>query len=146
MPTRSETYCFFRLGLVTGLVEPAEVIAWADGQLLANPEADYDLVELSMAANWPHSKLIWLLNRLQGWPEMAVPLALLVERAGQHLAADPGGAYPIGMGLRLLSAEERLPSALRKKLAGFENDLDAYRNGQISLEELAAALQSILEG
>ena len=44
-----DMYSYFRMALVTGIVEKAAVIAWADNQLLLNPQTAYELVELSLA-------------------------------------------------------------------------------------------------
>lgn len=137
-------YSFLRLGLVTGLLELSEVTAWADAQLLENPEPEYDLVELSMAQNWPHSQVIYLLYHLQGWPEMDRPVAMLLARAGERLQADPSAAYDIAMGVRLLAAEARLPQALRGKLSELETALTRYRAGEIPLDALRQRLQQAI--
>lgn len=144
MTTRGEMYCYFRLGLVTGLVELHEVTAWADAQLIESPEPDFDLVELSMAQRWPHSKMIYLLYHLQGWPDMDRPVALLLERAAERLHQNPAGAYDIAMGVRLLDAEPRLAKPLRLKLQELEKDLDRYRARELSTDGLRQRLEDVI--
>jgi len=121
--SRQAVYAFFRMGLVTGLVQPDEVIAWADARLLeAEGAPDYDLVELSMAARHTLSQLAGLLNQLQGeHVKYPAALELLFDRARQRLEEHPESAAVLVYDLKLLLSEYHLPQATRAAL----NRLDA---------------------
>jgi hypothetical protein len=138
-------YCYYRLGLVTGLVEIPELIAWADEQILISSVPPSELIDLSLSARLPHSQILRLLNQFQGAPQYDLPLALLFQRAAALLAAEPGRAVPILQGLRLLDAEEYLPPHLRPQIRRLDECLQGYRQGRLAAPELHQTLQEFLD-
>ena len=54
---------FFRLGLYTGLVDKASLLAWADAQLMNNQymEQQVELVELSLAQPYSEKEVTALI-------------------------------------------------------------------------------------
>ena len=133
-------FCFFRLGLVTGLVERQTVITWADRQILERAVPNETIIELSLASGKPYSQIIWMLNHMQGAVDYNLateynPLKMLFACAEQLLAEDPNRAKQIAQGLSLLLAEEYLPKEIRNQLYSLEGNLEAYQIGLINPED-----------
>jgi hypothetical protein len=143
---KQEAFGFFRLGLVTGLVDKASCIAWADREIMQGAVADADVIEVSLAEKRSHAELIWLLSYLEGSPHYDLPLRLLFAQAGVLLEGDPDQARTIILGLRLLNEEEYLPNALRAPLAGLREDLARCQAGAMPAEDLCARLAVFLDG
>jgi len=137
-------FCYFRIGLVTGLLDRQSVIAWADDQIIKNPSADDDVIELALASQQPYSQMIWLLNRLQDNADIDLPIKMLLAHAGVLLEEQPERATEIGMGLRLLLAEEFLPGEIRSLLRVIENDLESTLNSPMAADGLARQLSASL--
>ena len=140
-----DVFSYFRLGLATGLVEKQAVLAWADQQLLQNPNADERIIELSLSGSLPYSQLIWRLSSFLVQTEYNLPLKLLFARAGSILAANPERASELIQSLRLLIAEEHLPQGVRLQLTILECDLDLDRHGVIAQAGMVARLLAFLE-
>jgi hypothetical protein len=143
--TSEEQYAYLRMALVAGIVAKGEVIAWADHELLHNPEAGYELIELSLAGSQPYSQIIWLLNSFGGSGGNQTPLKLLFARAGLALAREPDRAREIIMGLRLINEEEYLPHEIRRALKALEANLERYERGEVTYQELHTGLKAFLE-
>ena len=135
-----DAFGYFRLGLVTGLVESAEVIDWADRMLENGYHTDERLVELSLSGRRPPSELIWLLSSFDHELGHELAIGLLLARAGDILERDPGRALEIGLGLRLLHEEMVLPAALRKELAALKSLLEQRRPDEGTLSARIEAL------
>ena len=143
--TLPQAFCYFRMGLATGLVEIPELIAWADQQILSQPDPPDELFELSLAGRKPHSQLIYMLNAFQGAPDYGRPLDWLLARARQRLDEKPAAAAEIIMSLRLLTAETHLPPAVRYALFRLDERLELADQELCSQAELAQALRQFLE-
>ncbi len=117
---------YFRMALVTGLIEPRDVIAWADQQIMEQPAPELEIIELSLANNLPYSQLVWLLNHFLVEPFDIPALGMVFQQAARLLAARPDRSAAIAQGLSLLLAEERLPVVVRAEL----HALDAARRNQ----------------
>jgi hypothetical protein len=139
-----DIYQYFRMGLVTGLVEKDALIAWADKVLLREPQPDFAIVELSLSGKLPYSQLVYMLNRMQGEADYGSSLNMLLACAEMRLGEHPDEASDLIMGLRLLNAEQCLPAALRGSLEDLDKLLGKYQHTQISYEVLSARLAEFL--
>ena len=139
--TPTQIYAYFRMGLATGVVEPQAVIAWADGELLRNPAAGHETLDLALAGRLPLSQLMYLLSSFVIFPDYGLPLDLLLAHAGLLLERDPSRAPWLIQNLNLLSAEVKLSKAVKERLG----ELDACRVlGLLSPDELHARLSAFL--
>jgi hypothetical protein len=143
-PSHKDLFVFFRLGLVTGLIDRQSVVAWADREILAGAVPDFEIAELSLAGGLSYSRMVGLLGGFVDAPVYGLPLKLLLALAGLKLREDPGGAERIILGLRLLNAEAHLPGEYRTRLGELEADLASYWKAGLSPEELSARLSRFL--
>jgi len=140
-----DVFGYFRMGLVTGIVDKRSVVEWADNEIVRNPIPGHEVIELSLSSNRPYSQIIWLLSSFEGEPDYDLPLKLLLARAGVLLDQDPSRASAIIMGLRLLIEEEHLSKDVKSQLADLKSYLDMYKQTNISFEDLTTRLSSFLD-
>lgn len=138
--SKQEMFCYWRMGLVTGILDRQAAIAWADREILSTQIPDQDLIELSLAGRMTYSQMIYLLNRLQGAPACDRPLKALLAEAGRLLEAEPGRALEIARGLRLINSEEYLPGEARGQLAELEACLGQFLEGRLPEAEFIRVL------
>lgn len=136
---------YFRLGLVTGILEKKDVIAWADREILHNPDLEPETIELSLSSHLNHSQLLSLLNLFQGTSISTMPIKLILARAGIILEIHPEKLNKLLLGVRLLIAEEYLPIDIREKLVDLEKSLVNQRQGKITSNTLQQKLVDLLE-
>jgi hypothetical protein len=137
-------FSYFRMGLVTGLVDKQTLIAWADGEVMRQPIPQPEVMELSLSVNRPYSEIIWLLSSFEGEADYDLPLKLLFARAGMLLRQDASRAPKIVMGLRLLNEEEYLDKSLRAQLSDLVTALKMTERGDISMDDLLARVSLFL--
>lgn len=143
--TQQIVFTFFRMGLVTGIVERQAVIDWADRKILESAVPDPHIIELSLANDQPYSQLIGLLNQLlQGFVAHELPLKLLFAQAGRLLETKPSQAREFAQGLVLLLAEEFLPREVRNELCAIEGDLELFQLSMLSYQSLKNHLAGFL--
>jgi len=142
---KNGAFGYFRMGLVTGIVEKRELIEWADREIDRNPAPDDEIIELALCGSRPYSEIIWLLSSFVSEPDYGFSLPLLLARAGISFERDPWRARDIIMGLRLLSEEEKLPEGVRTQLATLRNQLERVDQSKSSLDELGECLSRFLE-
>jgi GNAT superfamily N-acetyltransferase len=140
-----DVFGFFRMGLVTGIVDKQAVVTWADSEILQTSSPSHEIIELSLSGNHSYSQLVDLLSQFQGKANYDLPLKLLCAQAGMRLEQEPSQASTLIMGLRLLTAEYFLPGEIRSQLKDLDNWLGLHRQGTISLEELSEHLSRFLE-
>lgn len=139
-----DAYSYFRMGLVTGIVDKQSLVDWADSVILHNPSPERAIFELSLSGRRPHSQIIWMLNRFEKGADYALSLKLLLAQAGVSLERDPGRASAIIMGLRLLNEEEYFPKDVGAKITDLRDQLDRYEEGAIPHDELVHRLSEFL--
>ena len=138
-------FSYFRMGLVTGLVDKSALVAWADHQIMSTDHPAAAIMELSLSGNRPHSELLWLLHGCERGADYSLSLSLLLAHAGDLLRQDPDRAAEIVMGLRLLNEEEYFPKDVSARLLALRTDLQEHERGGISAAELSARLAAFLE-
>ena len=143
--TTKQACTYFRMGLVTGLVEIDSLVAWADRMILHTDEPDEIVIDLSLSGRLPHSRLIWLLSQFEETPDYDRPLTLLLGRAATILDEDPDRLEAVIMGLRLLNEEEYFPTAIGREIDGLRQKLENWRRSKISRQEVAAACARFFE-
>ncbi len=143
-PTKKEVYRYFRMGLVTGLLDQQAVAAWADQEILQSEIPDIEAIELSGSGRLSYSQLIGYLFDIQGEPNYDLPLKMIFARAGMALEEDPGRARAILLGLRLLKAEEFLSKDVKAQLTELEKDLELFERKKLPAEELTERLARFL--
>lgn len=143
--SKRQVFNFFRMGLVTGLVDKPSLIAWADREIMAEAVPDHCVIELALSGRRSYSQIIWLLRGFQGEPDHDLPLKLVLARAGLVVTRDPSRSGEIIMGLRLLNEEEYLPNDVREQIAALRESLDLHRQGQCSLAKLQSHLAAFLD-
>lgn len=141
-------YCFFRMGLATGILERPVVVAWADRMILERAQLTEEMMELSLSAKLPYSQLVKDLNLYQGAkPDHDLAAKLLLAEAERQLAEQPGRAVALLRNLRLLLAEGFLPLEIRRELAELDKLLELYFHNQLAVEVevIHARLSGFLE-
>jgi hypothetical protein len=139
-----DAYSYFRMGLVTGIVDKQSLVEWADNEIVRNPEPDRAMFELSLSGSRPHSQTIWLLHEFERGADYSLSLSLLLARAGILLEQDPEQASAIIMGLRLLNEEEYFPKDVRSNIADLRDHLDRYEQASIPFDDLVERLSEFL--
>ena len=139
-----DAFGYFRMGLVTGLIDKSALVAWADREILRDRTPGHALIELSLSGRRPYSQIIRLLTGFERGADYRVSLKLLFARAGRLLEAEPGRAADIIMGLRLLNEEEYFPAEIKARLLGLRADLELHRQGALSAEDLTDRLAGFL--
>ena len=139
-----QAFCYYRMGLVTGLVEIHELIEWADAEIMKAAILSDEIMELSLSGRQPYSRLIYMLNAYQGEPDYGRPLELLLERARQRFEDNPRSTREIIMGLRLLNAETYLPNGIRHALFRLDEALEQSRQGLLQHDSLESMLKEFL--
>jgi hypothetical protein len=137
-------FSYFRMGLVTGLIDKQTLIAWADDEIMRQPVPKPEIIELSLSMDRPYSEIIWLLNSFEGETDYDLPLKLLFARAGMLLDQDTGRAPQIIKGLRLLCEEHYLDKRLRAQLSELDCDLDMYNHAYMPAQDLVERLSTFL--
>lgn len=140
----AQVFCYLRMGLVTGLVDKAAMIAWADAEIMRAAIPDDRIIELALSGHRSYSAIIWLLRDFQGLPTYDLALEALLARADRLLTADPARTLDIAFGLRLLDEEEYLPKAVRAPVQDLKIVLDAHRRGELPLIDLHTQLAGFL--
>lgn len=143
-PALAQYFAFFRLSLVTGLIEPADVIAWADHEILTSEGAPpHELIELSLPGSKPLSQMVGKLYDLQSDPGDPLPLEMLLARA-EMLLENGASTADLARELNLLLAENKLPGDLKRKLKQLEAGREQFAAGEITESELREALAAFL--
>ena len=145
MSRYQDIFNFFRMGLVTGLVTPKELITWADREILASDIPQEEVMELAFSERKSLSQQVYLLNHFQGNASYDPSLKWLFARAWCLLEQDPELAVKILQGLRLLNAEMYLPDTIRKQITGLDSYLALYKDEQISSKLLHTELIAFLQ-
>jgi hypothetical protein len=135
---------FFRIGMVTGLIEKEEVINWADRELLSSDKPDHEVIEVALAGRLPYSQIIFLLNTFQGNPDHDVPVKMVLAYALFKTRDNIDKTKEIIQGIRLIKAEYGIDRHIVKGLTALEEGLESVRNGKIKIEELHQNLISFL--
>ena len=139
-----EMFGYFRMGLVTGLVDKAELIAWADREIMRCSIPEPEIIELSLSGKRPYSEIIWLLNQFEHGSHYQTSVNLLLARAGSLVEEADGQITDIIMGLRLLIEEEWLAKDIKAQLHRLRHSLEEYQSQAISAGRLAEQLTQFL--
>jgi hypothetical protein len=137
---------FFRIGMVTGLIQKEEVVRWADAELLSGGKPDPEVIEVSLAGRLPYSQIIGLMNTFRGNPDHRLPVNMALAYALSKSRGNPGNAGEIIQGIRLIRAEYGIEGRVSEGLAALENDLERNRTGALSAGELHDRLLEFLAG
>jgi hypothetical protein len=111
-----EIFEFFRLALVTCLMEKEELIKWADDELLFRNDVNNDIIDLSLSGKLPYSQLIGLLNTFQGIPDHQLPIKLLFAYAISKCSADKEQIQSLISGLQMVKAEAHVEKKTVKEI------------------------------
>ncbi len=144
--TPRDAFGFFRMGLVTGLVDKQALVRWADCQIVNHSRPRHEIIELSLSGSLPYSQIIRLLTSFEGRADYTVSLPLLFARAGLLLEEEPARTEDIIMGLRLLNEEEYFPKELKSQISDLRSALETHRQAALAFEELVTRLSRFLEG
>jgi hypothetical protein len=143
-PRYKDIFEFFRLALVTGLLDKSIVVAWADREIINSPVADHEVIELSLSKQLPYSKFIGLMNTFEGIANPSLSTNMLLALADQKCESDMRRTPSIIQGIRLLQAEPYLHQDIRIQLANLDKDLMKYKSAEATLEELHQHLSDFL--
>jgi hypothetical protein len=135
---------FFRLAMVTGIIEKTDVIRWADDELLASTKPDTEVIELSLSGQLPYSQLIGLLNTFQGNPDHELPVKMLLAYTIPICRNNPERTKAIIQGIRLIKAEAGIEKQIVEGLNKLEMDLQKYQDGQFAQDILHSELMKFL--
>jgi hypothetical protein len=136
---------YFRMGLVTGIVDKGALVEWADHVILHSPAFEYEMIELSLSGSRSYSEIVWILGDLEGQAEYGLSLKLLLAHAGLLLEEDPARAGDIIVGLRLLVEEMYFPKDVKSALVDLRNHLEMHHRSMISFEDLLRRLSAFLD-
>lgn len=135
---------FFRLALVSCLMEKEEMIQWADEELLTKNPMNNDVIELSLSGRLPYSQLIGLLNTFQGTADRELPVKLLFAYAISKYSTNIDQIQALISGFQVLKAENYCNKEVKKQLTALENHLACYKKSKLTLEELQNHLELFL--
>jgi hypothetical protein len=135
---------FFRMGMVSGLIEREVVIKWADHELISSDKPDHEVIDLSLAGHLPYSQIIGLLNTFQGNPDHKLPVYMVLAHALVKSKNNILDAVNIILGIRLIKAEANIDKEIIEGLTSLEEALKDHTNGNLPIEELHHKLQLFL--
>lgn len=141
---QEEIFLFFRLGLVTGILETKTLIAWADREIETNPNFSEEVVELSLSSNRPLSEILWVLSSFVIKPKFDRPLKLLFAAAGLLLEENETRSAEIISDLLLVTAETLISQNTKLQMVLLENYRTEFRQKTISLSDLTKKLSGFL--
>lgn len=142
--TYKDIFEFFRLALVSCLMEKEELIQWADEELLTKNLMNNDVIELSLSGQLPYSQLIGMLNTFQGIADRELPAKLLFSYALSKDSTNINQIQALISGFQVLNAENYCNKEVKKQLTVLENHLARYKKSKLTLEELQNHLDLFL--
>ncbi|QEH38391.1 hypothetical protein OJF2_69920 [Aquisphaera giovannonii] len=137
-----------RLGLVMGLHQPRDVVAWADGVIEAMESPPIEIIEIALAKDRPADELSRLLQRVAGPNDMA----MAAHRTLHILRASASGGMPLATLIDILliySTQARIPEAERKaaaELGALYDDLEYWGTPENLADEVRAFLDRYASG
>jgi hypothetical protein len=131
-----EKFEFFRMGMVSGLIEKEEVIKWADHELITSDKPDHEVIDLSLSGHLPYSQIIGLLNTFQGNPDHKLPVYMVLAHALSKSQNNLVNTVNIILGIRLLKAEANIDQEIIEGLTIIEKALKDHTKGNLPIEEL----------
>ncbi len=137
MPPLREEAETLRLGLMMGLVQPGEVVSWADQVVAEMADPPIEVIDVAVATRQPPDELARLLKRVPGPADLMAAahrvLGILQARAvGYDLALGS-----IADMLWVYSSEAVIPEAERQAASNFSYEYEdlAYYGTPESLSE-----------
>jgi|GEM_PF-1267140 len=134
-----------RLLFDAGIASVEDVVAWADQAILASPEYDDDLTEVSLAAKAPRDETDRRLGRLGEGADKAEAIRNLAGRIHRELLTDTSRAGDFARVMERFWFEEwpRLPSEF-SFMAGLDDEFSLAESGTYgsmkkSIEDLISA-------
>ncbi|MCC7385260.1 MAG: hypothetical protein IT384_25655 [Deltaproteobacteria bacterium] len=123
----------FRLGMIIGIFEPSEAIAWADRVIGEEAKPDNAILEVSMAAGANTAAMVSLLRDAAGEHTPGKPRDVLFGILAQQLSKNQADAPAIAAQLKTLRSAYDAPDAAMLKAAelagpfGHDDDQAATR-------------------
>jgi hypothetical protein len=124
------TSAYYKLCLLTGLVEVQEVIAWADAIIMAEDAPDISLIEVSMAGSRGLQALTNALEDVRGdYDKERVTKSVFTRMLDLTLREERSPAQ-IARALFVMAAEGEVPDDdARSIMMGFDEELSWAQNG-----------------
>jgi hypothetical protein len=144
-PAIKDTADFFRLGLVTGLIDKPSVVAWADSVIEERQEIDPAIIDVCLAGSRPVGEMISMLRQVKGSMRPEVSLGMLLAYAAEIHRDRNERTGQIVLGLFRLTRMEDLPQDVEMKLHRLDDGLYLAREGYYgSKSSVTMALQDWL--
>src|SRR5262245_46722482 len=109
MPSQKEQAEVLRHGLDAGLRTVADVVAWADGIIAADPQPDFEVIEVACGGHRRPREVIALLRKVGGECDSALVIRRVMQDLRAVLAADQARGPAIAAWLYRLACTEELP-------------------------------------
>jgi len=144
-PTRKDLAEFYRLALASGLCTPADVVAWADGVIVAEAHPAVVFLDLACGGHQPAAVVQTLLHDVPGAADAAVVTACLLDLAGRRVREGGVSALDVTQRLCALARNEPVLDEVADALAGLEVDYVLARDGAYgTLAEVDARVVAFL--
>jgi len=144
-PTRKDLAVFYRLALESGLCTPADVVAWADGVIVAEAHPAVVFLDLACGGHQPAAAVQTLLHDVPGAVDAAVVTACLLDLAGRRVREGGVSALDVTQRLCALARNEPLLDGVADTLGWLEDDYALARDGLFgSVAEVDARVLAFL--
>lgn len=128
-PTRKDMAEFFRLSLLAGFGEPAEVIRWADSIVGAEASPHIAFIELCIAVAQPTGRLGDLLHEVPGQVTPELPVRMLLGAAARFISAHAADSERMLLRLYRVAGLEHFPERIYFQLVSLEDAYALARDG-----------------
>ncbi|EDY16729.1 hypothetical protein CfE428DRAFT_5692 [Chthoniobacter flavus Ellin428] len=145
-PTRKDLGEFYRLSLLAGLREPAEVVRWADSIVGAETSPHIAFIELCLAAAQPASRVADLLHDVPGQVTSGLPVRMLLGAAAHFISSSAANWEPLVVRLYHMAGGGRFPEEIYFRLVTLEDEYALARDGMHrTLAEVRQAFTAFLQ-
>lgn len=137
-----------RLGLIVGLVHPNQVVAWADGIIMANRAVEAPVVlDLTLAADRPLAELVSFLGEVPGTVDAAAVGRRVAKQLREGLAVGTLDVIEVARAMYRLLREGYAPDREFENMAySADDEVDLALEGTYgTLEDVRTELTQFLD-
>ncbi len=137
----------YRIGLLIGFFQPADVVRWADAVILTSEKPDPCVIDVSLSEKKPIQDIAHLLKDIKGESHPTLPAHVLMGLMGRKLSENPGLVKRIATMAYSLAIDGKVSNDERDWLICFDDDFELAERGIFgTAEALTKELQDRLLG
>jgi hypothetical protein len=146
MATVKEVAEVYRLGVLTGFFDVADVVVWADFMIESEDHPDYGIIEASLSGSKRPEDISVHLKAVKGNIDFTVPPKILMGLMSKQLDRSPDQALKFAQILYSLAAGSELPQEEAEVADRFDDAIYLAKSGTYgSVEEVGRELAEFLK-